>query len=73
MHIYIHIYIYIYTYININANEKIYVCKYRGFLDVRFVRASRGNVIRGIDAAVQEMSLGETADIQVSTFAYYLC
>jgi hypothetical protein len=25
----------------------------------------RGNVIRGIDAAVQEMSLGETADIQV--------
>jgi hypothetical protein len=36
----------------------------RGYLRLRFVRASRGNVVRGLDLGVQQMSLGEVAAIK---------
>ena len=36
----------------------------RGTIKLRFIRATRGNVVRGLDLAVQQMSLGEVAAIK---------
>jgi hypothetical protein len=40
--------------------------KNRGFLVVRLIPSTRGDVIIGLDEAVRHMSLGETASVKVS-------
>ena len=48
-----------------------YKPKYRGYLLVRLVISTRGNVIAGLDEGIRQMTLGETALLKIRfDFAY---
>ena len=46
------------------ADDNLSAGESRGQLVCRFIKALRGNVIRGLDTAVQHMSLGEHSMIK---------